>query len=41
MGHGCYLYKRDLKKAYHQFPVDRKDYPFLGYTWDNVFFILF
>ena len=26
LGPGCFLYKRDLKKAYRQF---------LGYTWDN------
>ena len=32
LGRGCYLYKRDLRKAYRQFPVDPKDYPFLGYT---------
>ena len=25
-GRGCYLYKRILKKAYRQFPVDPKDY---------------
>ena len=35
---GCHLYKRDLRKVYRQFPVDPKDYPFLGYTWDNHFF---
>ena len=27
---GCLLYKRDLKKAYRQFPVDPKDYHLLG-----------
>ena len=32
LGRGCHLYKRDLRKAYRQFPVDPKDYPFLGYT---------
>ena len=25
------LYKRDLKRAYRQFPVDPLDYPLLGY----------
>ena len=38
LGRGCHLYKRDLRKAYCQFPVDPKDYPFLGYTWDNHFY---
>ena len=38
MGRGCYLFKRDLTKAYRQFPVDPRDYPFLGYTWDNHFY---
>lgn len=35
LGRGCYLYKRDLRKAYRQFPVDPKDYPFLGCTWNK------
>lgn len=38
LGHGCLLYKCDLKKAYRQFPVDPKDYHLLGYTWDNEFY---
>ena len=38
LGPGCLLYKRDLKKAYRQFPVDPKDYHLLGYTWDNQFY---
>ena len=38
LGRGCNLYKRDLRKAYRQFPVAPKDYPFLGYTWDNHFY---
>ena len=38
LGRGCYLYKRDFRKAYRQFPVDPKDYPFLGYTWDKHFY---
>lgn len=36
LGPGCFLYKRDLKKAH--FPVDPKDYHLLGYTWDNQFY---
>ena len=38
LGRGCHLYKRGLQKDYRQFPVDSKDYPFLGYTWDNHFY---
>ena len=38
LGRGCHLYKRDLRKVYRQYPVDPKDYPFLGYTWDNHFY---
>lgn len=38
LGRGCYPYKRDLRKAYRQFPVDPKDYPFLGYTWSKQFY---
>lgn len=32
-GPGALLYKRDLKRAYRQFPVDPFDYPLLGYHW--------
>ena len=35
LGRGCHLYKRDLQKVYRRSPVDFKDYPFIGYTWDN------
>ena len=38
LSRGCNLYKRDLQKVYRQFPVDSKDDPFLGYTWDNHFY---
>ena len=38
LGPGCLFYQRDLKKAYRQFPVDLRDYHFLGYTWDNQFY---
>lgn len=31
---GCLIYKRDLKRAYRQFPVDPRDYPSLGYCGD-------
>ena len=32
------LYKRDLRKAYRQFPVDPHDYHLLGYTWNRQFY---
>ena len=35
VGTACLLYKRDLKRAYRQFPVDPLDYPLLGYCCDN------
>ena len=33
LGPGCLLFKRDLKRAYRQLPVDPFDYPLLGYSW--------
>lgn len=35
---GYMLYKRDLRKAYRQFPVDPHDYHLLGYTWNRQFY---
>ena len=35
---GCYLFKKDLKGAYRQMPVDPKDYIFLGYRWHDSFY---
>ena len=37
-GKGCHLFKRDLKRAYRQIPVDVRDVPFLGYTFENQFY---
>ena len=34
-GRGCFLFKRDLKRAYRQLPIDPGDYHFLGYEWNN------
>ena len=39
LGPGCVLYKKDLKKAYRQIPIDPGDIHFLGYSWKNKFFI--
>ena len=38
LGRGCMVYKHDLRKAYHQFPVDPHDYHLLGYTWNSQFY---
>ena len=38
-GPGSLIYKRDLRKAYRQFPVDPADYYLLGYCWDDQYFI--
>ena len=37
-GPGCFIYKRDLKRAFRQFPVDPGDYPYLGYKWRKLIF---
>ena len=34
-GPGALIYKRDLRRAYRQFPVDPFDYPLLGYRWND------
>ncbi|KAK3709028.1 hypothetical protein QZH41_004299 [Actinostola sp. cb2023] len=39
VGPACLIYKRDLRKAYRQVPVDPLDYPLLGFEWhDNFYF---
>lgn len=35
VGHGCLLFKRDVTRAYRQFPFDPFDYPSLGYQWNG------
>jgi len=37
-GSGCYVYKKDLKRAYRQFPIDPKDYKYLGFSWDGLLY---
>lgn len=37
-GPGCMLFKRDLRKAYRQIPVDPHDYHLLGYSWRGHYF---
>ena len=37
-GPGAVIYKRDLRHAYRQIPVDPRDYRYLGYYWDEEFY---
>ena len=32
-GRGCLMWKRDLKRAYRQIPIDPSDYIFLAHSW--------
>lgn len=34
-GQGCFIYKKDLRRAYRQIPIDPKDFRYLGFQWDN------
>ena len=39
VGPGALIYKRDLRHAYRQIPIDPRDYRYLGYFWeDHVYF---
>ena len=38
-GQGCALYKRDLRRAYRQFPVDPADLYLLAYQWRGKFYV--
>ncbi len=38
-GKNCHIFKRDLSRAYRQFPVDPRDICFLGSTWGSRVFI--
>ena len=35
VGLGSHIYKRDLRHAYRQIPVDPRDYQYLGYYWEE------
>ena len=37
-GSGCYVFKKDLKRVYRQFPIDPKDYKYLGFSWDGLLY---
>ncbi len=38
LGSECHVYKRDLKRWFHQIPVDPGDIPFLGFMWRSQLF---
>ena len=38
IGQGAVIYKRDLRQAYRQFPVDPADYYLLGYFWKEQYY---
>ena len=38
VGKGAHIYKRDLRQAYRQIPVDPRDYRYLGFYWRNSFY---
>ena len=38
IGPGAHIYKRDLRHAYRQVPVDPGDFQYLGYFWDSMLY---
>ena len=38
IGQGAVIYKRDLRHAYRQIPVDPGDYRYLGYVWKDLLY---
>jgi hypothetical protein len=38
-GQGCLLYKRDLKRAYRQIPVDPGNIHLVGFSWEGHIFV--
>ena len=38
VGPGAHIYKRDLRHAYRQIPVDPADYRYLGYFWKDLLY---
>ena len=38
VGPGAHIYKRDLRHAYRQIPVDPADYRYLGYFWQDMLY---
>ena len=39
IGPGALMFKRDLKRAFMQLPVDPYDYNLLGFTWSGLKYI--
>ena len=37
-GHNCLVFKKDLRRAYRQLPVDPKDYSLLGFCYQGKFY---
>lgn len=37
-GRGCSIFKRDLKRAYRQIPIDPSDIHLVGYWWRNKYY---
>ena len=37
-GSGCHFYKKDQKRSYRQFPIDRNDCKYLGFMWDGLLY---
>ena len=38
-GRHCLVFKKDLSRAYHQFPIDLKDYHLLGFHYQGKFYL--
>ena len=38
IGSGSHIYKRDLRHAYRQIPVDPGDFQYLGYCWNDMLY---
>ena len=38
VGKGAHIYKRDLRHAYRQIPVDPRDFRYLGYFWNDDYY---
>ena len=39
LGVGCLMYKKDLKSAFRQFPLDPGDYAFTGLKWEDDIYV--
>lgn len=37
-GRNCLMFKKDLRRAYRQFPVDPRDYSLLGFCFQGQFY---